>query len=69
MEDILVYSRDAKEHDSHLRLVLKTLNDYRLFTRLNKCEFWLNEVRFLGQVISKEGVRADLGKIEVIVGW
>ena len=37
--------------------------------KLSKCEFWLNEVSFLGHIVSKEGIRVDLKKIEVVVKW
>ena len=37
--------------------------------KLSKCEFWLNEVCFLGHLVSKEGIRVDLRKIEVIIEW
>ena len=37
--------------------------------KLRKCEFWLNEVSFLRHIVSKEGIRVDLKKIEVVVKW
>ena len=36
---------------------------------MSKCEFWLNEVSFLGHIVSKEGIRVDPKKIEVVVEW
>ncbi|KAL4279073.1 hypothetical protein GQ457_03G013180 [Hibiscus cannabinus] len=55
IDDILVYSRSEAEHDDHLRIVLQTLKDNRLYTKLSKCEFWLSEVTFLGHVVSADG--------------
>ena len=40
-----------------------------MYAKLNKCEFWLNEVSFLGHLVSKEGIRVDPRKIEVIIEW
>ena len=40
-----------------------------LFAKLSKCDFWLKEVSFLGHIVSVEGIRVDLVKIEVIVSW
>ena len=63
IEDILVYSKDLENHDTHLRVVLETLRKEQLYAKLSKCEFWLNEVSFLGHIVSKEGIRVDPRKI------
>ena len=69
IDDILVYSKDAQEHEQHLKIVLQILREKRLFAKLSKCDFWLKEVSFLGHIISVEGIRVDPTKIEVIVSW
>ena len=69
IDDILVYSQDRENHDTHLRVVLETLRKEQLYAKLNKCEFWLNEVSFLRHIVSKEGIRVDLKKIKVVVKW
>ena len=69
IDDILVYSKDRKNHDTHLRVVLETLRKEQLYAKLSKYEFWLNEVSFLRHIVSKEGIRVDPKKIEVVVEW
>ena len=69
IDDILVYSKDAHEHEHHLRIVLQTLRENQLFAKLSKCDFWLKEVSFLGHIVSAEGIRVDPVKIEAIVNW
>ena len=69
IDDILVYYKDAQEHEQHLRIVLETLREKRLYAKLNKCDFWLKEVSFIGHIVSVEGIRVDPIKIEVIVNW
>ena len=69
IDDILVYSKDREDHDTHLRVVLETLRNEHLYAKLSKCEFWLREVSFLGHIISEEGIRVDPKKIEVIIEW
>ena len=69
IDDILVYSKDREDHDTHLRVVLETLINEQLYVKLSKCEFWLREVSILGHIISKEGIRVDPKKIEVIIEW
>ena len=69
IDDILVYSKDRENHDTHLWVVLETLRKEELDAKLSKCEFWLNEVSFLGHIVSKEGIRVDPKKIEVVIEW
>ena len=69
IDDILMYSEDAQEHEHHLRIVLQTLRENQLFAKLSKCDFWLKEVSFLGHIVSTEGIRVDPIKREAIVNW
>ena len=69
IDDILVYSRDEQEHEQHLKIVLQTLREKKLYVKLNKCDFWLKEVSFLGHIVSAEGIRVDPAKIETVVIW
>ena len=50
-------------------MVLQTLREKQLFGKLSKCECWLQEVVFLGHVISEEGIRVDPKKVEAVVSW
>ena len=59
IDDILVYSKDRENHDTHLRLVLETLRKKMLYEKQSKCEFWFNEVSFLGHIVSKEGSKEN----------
>ena len=67
IDDILVYFKSFAEHEQHLRMVLQTLRDRRLYAKLKKCEFWLSSVTFLGHIISVDGVSVDPHKVEAIV--
>ena len=69
IDDILVYSKNVDEYAMHLRIVLQTLKDRKLYAKFFKCEFWLNEEVFLGHVISEAGIFMDPRKIEAIVSW
>ena len=69
VDDILVYSKSEKEHEDHLRIVLQALREHRLYTKFNKCKFWLSEVRFLGHVISASSVSVDPKKVEAVMSW
>jgi hypothetical protein len=69
IDDILVYSNSHLEHEQHLRVVLQTLRENQLYAKLDKCEFWLQEVIFLGHVISVEGILVDPRKVEAVLKW
>ncbi|KAL0549484.1 hypothetical protein IC582_013967 [Cucumis melo] len=69
IDDILIYSKTEAEHEGHLRMVLQTLRDNKLYAKFSKCEFWLKQVSFLGHVVSKAGVSVDPAKIEAVTGW
>ena len=69
IDDILVYSRDEQEHEQHLKIVLQTLREKKLYAKLSKCDFWLKEISFLGHIVSAEGIRVDPVKIEAVVNW
>ena len=69
IDDILVYSKDAQEHEQHLRIVMETLEEKKLYAKLCKCDFWLKEVSFLSHIVSVEGIRVDPIKIEAVVNW
>ncbi|KAL4017065.1 hypothetical protein IC575_024739 [Cucumis melo] len=69
IDDILIYSKTEAEHEEHLRMVLQTLRDNKLYAKFSKCEFWLKQVSFLGHVVSKDGVSVDPAKIEAVTGW
>jgi hypothetical protein len=51
IDDILIFSKNEEEHDEHLCFVLQKLRENLLYAKLNKCEFWLKEVSFLGHII------------------
>jgi hypothetical protein len=69
IDDILIYSKDEEEHEKHLHLVLQKLRDHQLYAKMSKCEFWLNEVPFLGHVISEGGISIDPRKIDDVLIW
>jgi hypothetical protein len=63
IDDILIYFKNKEEHAEHLRIVLSRLREHQLYAKFSKCEFWLDEVPFLGHVLSAEGVAVDPGKV------
>ncbi|GJR54790.1 putative reverse transcriptase domain-containing protein [Tanacetum coccineum] len=64
IDDILIYSKTKEDHEVHLRLFLKLLRKEKLYAKFSKCEFWLQEVHFLGHVVNQSGIHVDPSKIE-----
>ncbi|GJU06573.1 putative reverse transcriptase domain-containing protein, partial [Tanacetum coccineum] len=66
IDDILIYSKTKEDHEVHLGLVLELLRKKKLYAKFSKCEFWLQEVQFLGHVVNQDGIHVDPSKIEAI---
>ncbi|GKD51542.1 putative reverse transcriptase domain-containing protein, partial [Tanacetum coccineum] len=69
IDDILIYSKDEKEHEEHLKVILELLKKEKLYAKFSKCEFWIPKVQFLGHVIDSRGIHVDPAKIESIKDW
>jgi hypothetical protein len=69
IEDILIFSKNEEEHGQHLRMVLQKLRENQLYAKLNKCQFWLKEVSFLGHIISEGGISIDPNKVKDVLSW
>lgn len=69
LDDIMIYSKNKQEHAEHLRLVLNALRKHQLYAKRSKCEFFCDELEFLGHIVSKDGVKTDSNKTEAISNW
>jgi len=69
IDDILVYSENAQDHEKHLRIVLTRLREHQLYAKFSKCEFWLKKVPFLGHILSEDGISVDPSKVQEDLDW
>jgi hypothetical protein len=69
IDDIFIFSKNEEEHDKHLCMVSQKLRENQLYAKLNKCEFWLKKVSFLGHIISKGGISVDPSKVKDVLSW
>nr|GEV48504.1 putative reverse transcriptase domain-containing protein [Tanacetum cinerariifolium] len=69
MDFFKVFSKSKEGHEDHLRTVLQTLRQEKLYAKFSKCEFWLSSVAFLGHIVSAEGIMMDPAKVEAITKW
>ena len=56
LDDILIYFENEKEHEKHVREILRRLDRYQLFVKLSKCKFHKIAVRFLEYIVRKDDV-------------
>ena len=69
LDDIVVFSSTFQQHLERLEVVLQWLQYEGLKAKLSKCSFFQHKVRYLGHIISAEGVSTDPGKVEVVASW
>jgi hypothetical protein len=69
IDNILIYSKNKEGHAKHLRIALQVLREHQLYAKFSKCEFWLDQVEFLGHVISKEGIAVNPNKVQSVLEW
>jgi transposase InsO family protein len=69
MDDILIYSQNLKEHKQHVKMILQKLREAGLQIDLKKCDFHVTETKFLGLIVTTEGIRMDPEKVRAIIEW
>ena len=68
LDDILIYSKNRKEHQEHIRKILAKLKEAGLYVNVEKCEFNVEKATFLGFIISADGIEMDPAKIRAKIG-
>jgi len=69
LDDILVYSKNEKENEKNLRVVLTCLREIQLYGKLLKCSFFQKKAHYLGHIISREGILVDPEKAKATMDW
>jgi hypothetical protein len=69
LDNILIYSKDPQEHTRHVDMVLARLLEAGLQVDIKKYEFNVIRTRYLGYVITTEGIEPDLEKVEPLRNW
>ena len=68
-DDVIFYSKSLEDHMIHLCEVFQVLRAHKLYINLKKSEFFLEEIQYLGHIISKTGIHMDPKKLEVVKEW
>jgi len=69
LDDILNSSKSWQERFQHIRHVLQTLWQHKLYADLEKCTFGMSEVQYMGYIIDEQVIHVDPTKIQVIRDW
>ena len=69
LNDVLIYNNNKKNHIKHVRKILNKLHVVKLFLNINKCEFFVNEVKYLDFIIIIESVKINSKKVQAIFNW
>nr|GEV58978.1 retrotransposon protein, putative, Ty3-gypsy subclass [Tanacetum cinerariifolium] len=65
----LIIGSTQEEHEVHLKRILDLIKKEKLYAKFSKCEFWLKEVQFLGQVVNRDSIHVDPTKVESVKNW
>jgi hypothetical protein len=69
LDDILIFSRSKEEHAIHLQQICQRLREFELYGNPKKCEFYKEQMEFLGFIINKDGIQMDPQRIRTIQEW
>ena len=69
MDDILVFSKDKKQHQEQVKRILEKLRQHQLSLKAKKCYFNKEEIDFLGLIITEKGIRMDPNKVKAVTTW
>ena len=69
LDDVIIFSKTIDEHFDRLDAVFRRLKENGLKLKGSKCEFFKTEVKYLGFVVSEEGIKPDEDKIEDVQNW
>jgi hypothetical protein len=69
LDDILIFSKDPEQHVDHVRSVLDRLRQHQYYAKLSKCDFFKKELKFLGHIVSPEGIKPDPAKVRIVQEW
>ena len=66
LDDILIFSKSPQEHVQHVAAVLQELEKNQFLIKLKKCDFFKQELLYLGHIISADGIKPDPKKVEAV---
>jgi hypothetical protein len=69
IDDIWIYYNSKAEHIDHVKKILQRLQNAELQTNIDKCEFFVHEIKYLDLIVDRNEIRINSKKIETILQW
>lgn len=69
LDDVVIFSNTFDEHLQRLRAVLQAITNAGLTLKPTKCRFGYRELKFLGHIVSSEGIRPDPQKTDAVAAF
>ncbi len=69
LDDILIFSKNAEEHERHLSEILSILEKNKFYAKLSKCDLNRSELLYLGHVVGAFGIKVDPAKVAAVASW
>ena len=69
IDDLSIYSNSMREHREHVRAVLQKLREAALHINIDKCEFHIEEVLYLGMIVGRHGIKMGSAKVTAVKDW
>ena len=69
VDDLIIYSKNETEHEKHIKMVLEQLYTTGLQASIKKYEFHITQTKYLGFILTTEGIEVDPEKTQVIHNW
>ena len=69
LDDVLLLSKDFEQHYSHLLMLCAKFRQARLRMNGKKCKFAMQKVKYLGHILSRDGISVDSAKTDIIMNW
>ncbi|KAJ8481441.1 hypothetical protein ONZ45_g15313 [Pleurotus djamor] len=69
LDDIIIFSDTLEDHIKHVKIVIDILKKEKLYLAAHKLHFLCKELRVLGRVVDKEGIRMDPDKVDSVLKW
>jgi hypothetical protein len=67
LDDIIIYSDSFEEHIKHVKIAIDVLRREQLYLSLKKLHFLEDELRLLGRIVGKDGIRMDPTKVDQLL--
>ena len=69
IDDIFIYNKTKKKHMKHVQQVFQKLQKTGFQFDIEKCEFFIKEIKYLNLIITPENIKMDQKKLSAVFDW